>query len=138
MLSTVNFGYHPFAIDPVTISASTDSTTAGGRDYLLNCSSTLFDPDRLPDDTPSPNFQWSFNGSASLPSGVTATPTIISSRNSTSETYRSTLQFSSSLSQSLHTGMYTCQLGPGILVSNAMVTVDGMSCMHYCGSVHFF
>ena len=73
---------------------------------------------------PQPNFQWSFDGSASLPSGVTAMPTVMSSSNSNSETYTSALQFSQ-LSQSLHTGMYTCRLGPGRLLNNITVTVNG-------------
>ena len=124
--STVDFG---FLRDPVLviISPSTGSTdtSAGERDYSLNCSATLYDPVPLPDDVPSPNFQWSFNGSASLPSGVTAMPTIMSSSNSTSEIYTSTLQFSFPLSQS-HAGSYICRLGPGRLVSSAaMVTVNG-------------
>ena len=100
LVLTVNFGYR-FNVDHVIISPSTGSTTttAGKRDYSLNCSSTLFDPSRLPSDVPSPNFQWSFNDSASLPSGVAAMPTVMSGSNSTSETYTSTLQFSP-LSQS--------------------------------------
>ena len=123
----MNFGFH-FNLDHVTFSPSTGSTTttAGERDYSLNCSVTLFDPIRLPSGVPSPNFQWSFNGSASLPSGVTAMPTVMSSSNSTSETYTSTLQFSSPLSPFLHTGMYICGLGPGRLVNSVTVTVNGM------------
>ena len=66
----MNFGFR-FDLDPVTISAST-ATTAGESGYSLTCSSTLFDPVTLPTNVPSPNFQWSFNGSAPLPSGVTA------------------------------------------------------------------
>ena len=126
IISTVNFGYH-YDVDHVIFSPSTGSTTttAGERDYSLNCSSTLYDPSHLPSSVPSPNFQWSFDGSASLPSGVTAMPTVMSSSNSTSETYTSTLQFSSPLSQSLHTGMYTCRLGPGRLINSVMVTVNG-------------
>ena len=80
---------------------------------------------------PSPNFQWSFNGSASLPSGVTAMTTVMwSSSNSTSETYSSTLQFSR-LSQS-HAGMYTCQLGPGRLVNNVWIQVNGIKIVVMC------
>ena len=122
----MNFGYR-FNVSHVTISPSTGSAdpTAGQRDYSLNCSSTLFDPSRLPDNVPSPNFQWSFDGSTSLPSGVNAMPTVMSSRNDSSETYTSTLQFSP-LNQSLHTGMYTCRLGPGRLMKSVMVTVNGM------------
>ena len=121
---TVNFGFR-FNLEHVTISPSTGSATAGETGYSLTCSSILFEPSSLPSDLPSPNFQWSFNGSASLPSGVTAMPTVMSTSNSTSETYSSILQFSP-LSQSLHTGMYTCRLGAGILVNSAMVTVNGI------------
>ena len=122
----MNFGFN-FNVDHVIISPSTATAAcAGRRDYSLTCSSTLFQPSRLPSDVPSPNFQWSFDGSTSLPSGVTAMPTVMSSSNSTSETYTSTLQFSSQLSRSLHVGVYTCQLGPGRLVNSVMVTVNGM------------
>ena len=117
----MNFGFR-YDTDPVIISSST-ATTTGERDYSLTCSATLFDSGRLPSGVPSPNFQWSFDGSASLPSGVTAMPTVMSS-NSTSETYSSTLQFHL-LNQS-HVGMYTCRLGAGSLVNRAMVTVNGM------------
>ena len=123
----MNFGFR-FNVSHVTFSPSTGSTatTAGQRDYSLTCSATLFQPASLPSDVPSPNFQWSFDGSTSLPSGVTAMPTVMSSSNSTSETYSSTLQFSSPLSQSLHVGMYTCRLGPGRLENSVMVAVNGM------------
>ena len=119
----MNFGFS-FNVDHVMISPSTGSTatTAGERDYSLNCSATLFNPNHLPSGVPSPNFQWSFGGSTSLPSGVTAMPTVMSSSNSTGETYTSTLQFSP-LSQS-HAGMYTCRLGAGRLVNSVMVTVN--------------
>ena len=120
----MNFGFS-FNVDHVTISPSTGctATTAGQRDYSLNCSVTLFDPHHLPSGVPSPNFQWLFDGlSTSLPSGVTAMPTVISSSNSTSETYTSTLQFSP-LSQS-HAGMYTCRFGPGRLVNSVVITVN--------------
>ena len=122
----MNFGIR-FNVDHVTFSPSTGSTppTAGQRDYSLTCSTTLYEPSSLPSGVPPPNFQWSFNGSTSLPSGVTAMPTVMSSSNSTSETYTSTLQFNSPLSQSLHRGEYTCRLGPGRLVNSVMVTVNG-------------
>ena len=127
LLSTVNFGYH-FDFEHMIISPSTGSTatSAGRTDYSLTCSSTLFEPSHLPSisGVPSPNFQWSFNGSTSLPAGVTAMPTVMSS-NSTSETYTSILQFSP-LSQS-YTGMYTCRLGPARLVNSAMVIVNGIA-----------
>ena len=120
----MNFGFR-FDVDHVTFSPSTGSTatTAGERDYSLTCSSILFAPIPLPDNVPSPNFQWSFGGSTSLPSGVTAMPTVMSSSNSTSETYTSVLQFSP-LSQA-YAGMYTCRLGPGRLENSVMVTVNG-------------
>ena len=126
-ISTVNFGIR-FNVDHVTVTPSTGSTTtiAGQRDYSLNCSSILFQPNRLPSDVPSPNFQWSFDGSTSLPSGVTAMPTVMSSSNSTSETYTSTLQFSQ-LSQ-CHIGSYRCRLGPGRLENSVMVTMNGILC----------
>ena len=122
LLSTVTFRFH-YNVDPVTIFPSGFST-AGRTDYSLNCSSTLFKPSRLPTDVPQPNFQWSFNGSASLPAGVTAMPTVMSSSNSSSEIYTSILQFSP-LSQS-HIGNYTCRLGAASLVNSAMVTVHGI------------
>ena len=120
----MNFGYC-FDVDHVTISPSTGSTatTAGDTGYLLNCSTILFEPDRLPSGVPLPNFQWSFTGHTSLPSGVTAMPTVMSSSNSTSETYTSILQFPP-LSQCL-IGNYMCRLGPGRLMNSAMVTVNG-------------
>ena len=130
LLSTVNFGYH-YNLDHVIFSPSTGSTTAGKTDYSLTCSVALFEPSRLPSDIPSPNFQWFFDGSASLPSGVTVMPTVMSSSNSTSEIYTSTLQFSP-LSQS-HTGNYMCRLGPGRVVNSDMVTVNGV----YYNSYYF-
>ena len=122
----VSFGFR-FDVDHVTFSPSTGSTatTAGQRDYSLTCSVTLFEPSSLPSGVPSPNFQWLLNGCASLSSDVTAMPTFMSSSNSTSETYSSTLQFSP-LSQ-CHAGMYTCRLGPARLTNNVMVTVDGIA-----------
>ena len=121
----MSFGFR-HDIDHVTISPSTDSTTttAGERDYLLTCSSTLFEPTSLPSGVPKPMFQWLFGGSTSLPSGVTAMPTVMSDSNSSSETYTGILQFSP-LSPS-HAGMYTCRLGAGRLVNNATVIVNGM------------
>ena len=127
----MNFGIH-FDVDRVTFSPSTGSTatTAGQRDYSLNCSATLFQPASLPSNVPSPNFLWSFDDSTSLPSGVTAMPTVMSSSNSNSETYTSTLQFSR-LSQS-HAGMYTCQLGPGRLVNSVWIQVNGIKIVVMC------
>ena len=137
----MNFGYNltnHWVAHPVTISPS-GSSTAGETDYSLTCSSTLFDPIPLPDNVPSPTFQWFFgpNGNASLPSGVIPMATVLSSSNNTVynttsnttsnitiNTYSSTLRFSP-LSQS-HTGMYTCRLGAGRLINNAVVIVNGI------------
>ena len=98
------------------------STTAG-ETYSLMCSSTLASSNpSLPDpNIPSPTFEWFFgpNGNDPLPSDVTPMPTVLNSG-----TYTSTLQFSR-LSQSLHTGNYTCRLGAGSLVNSNMLTVNG-------------
>ena len=118
----MNFGFR-FNVDHVIISPSTPPTA--GAAYSLTCSSTLFDPSRLPSGVPSPNFQWFLNGCATLPSGVTATSTVVSSSNSSSETYSSTLQISS-LSR-CHVGMYTCRLGPARLMNSVTVTVNGIA-----------
>ena len=119
----MNFGFH-YDLDPVTTFPSGSTTV--GETYSLTCSATLFEPDHLPPDAPSPTFEWFFgpNGNAPLLSGVTPMVTVLSSSNSTSKTYTSTLQFSP-LSQS-HEGNYTCRLGPGSLVNSAIVTVHGM------------
>ena len=128
IISTVNFGAN-FDLPHVTFSPSTGSTppTAGQRDYSLTCSSTLnsvsdLDPDRLPVNVPAPRFVWSFgpSGSDPLPSGVTDMGTT----SSDNITFTSTLQFSP-LSQSLHAGRYTSRLGPGRLVRNVVITVNG-------------
>ena len=121
----VNFGPGPLISHPVTIFSASGSSIAG-ETYSLNCSAILFAPIPLPSNVPSPNFEWSFGASnnISLPSGLTPTATIISSNNTTSNTYTSTLQFSP-LSQS-HTGNYTCRLGAGSLMNSTMVNVIGM------------
>ena len=113
------------------MSASTGSTTAGKTGYSLTCSVTLFIPNGapasqqpLPPGVPPPTFEWFFNGSSSLPSGVTAMPT---TKDSTSEIYTGMLQFSP-LSQ-FHEGSYTCRVGAVSLMRNTMVTVNGM---HVC------
>ena len=125
IVSTVNFGIS-HDVDHVTITPSTGSTatTAGDTGYSLTCSIPLIDPTSRPNNVPFPNFQWSFGGSTSLPSGVTAMPTVMSISTSTTETYTSTLQLSP-LSQA-YAGMYACRLGPGRLVNSIMVTVNGM------------
>ena len=121
----MSFGFH-YNLDHVTISPSTGSTDTivGQRNYSLNCSVTLFDLRRLPSGAPSPNIQWCFDNCSisPLPSGVTPLPADMSSRNSSSKTYTSTLQFSL-LNQS-HAGMYTCRFGPGRLMNSVMITVN--------------
>ena len=126
VVSIVNFGFN-FGFNHVTFSPSTGSTatTAGQRDYSLTCSATLFDPSRLPSGVPMPMFQWSFDGSTSLPSGVTAMTTVMSSMNETSQTFTSTLQFSPPRLSQSHAGMYTCRLGPACLTNSVAITVDG-------------
>ena len=107
--------------DPHITTSSSGSNTAGAV-YSLMCSSTLnSDSIPLPVNVPEPRFVWSFgpSGSDLLPSGVTDMGTT-----SSGNTYISTLQFSP-LSQSLHAGMYTCRLGPGRLVRDVMITVNG-------------
>ena len=103
--------------------SSSGSTTAG-ETVSLTCSATLHSLNpTLPDpNIPPPTFEWFFgpNGNGPLPSGSTPTATVLSS-----STYTSTLQFSP-LSQSLHTGNYTCQLGAGSLMNNAVLTVNGI------------
>ena len=108
-----------FRVPPVTISPSGSIGTAG-ETYSLTCSATTFDSISLPSDVPSPTFEWFFgpNGTASLPSGVTPTPTMMDN----GTTYTSTLQFSP-LSQ-YHAGMYICRIGTGTLASSSMVTVN--------------
>ena len=117
---TVNFA-SLFNLSHVTTSSS-GSNTAGAV-YSLMCSSILnSDSIPLPNNARAPTFEWSFgpNGSDPLPSGVTDMGTT----SSDSITFTSTLQFSP-LNLS-HAGNYTCRLGPGRLVNNATVTMDGM------------
>ena len=103
---------------------SPSGSATAGETYSLTCSATLSSRNpSLPDpNIPSPTFEWFFgpNGDASLLSGLTPTETVLNSG-----TYTSTLQFSP-LSQSLHTGNYTCRLGAGSLVNSATVTVNGI------------
>ena len=134
LLFTVNFG----ANETVSILSSSTGSSTAGKIYSLMCSATLH-PDSipLPDNVPSPTFEWFFgpNGNASLPSGVTPMATTFNNV----DTYTSTLQFSP-LSQSTHAGMYTCRLGVGRLQKSTMVTVNGtnsldMSTCNYISSL---
>ena len=109
--------------DPHVHTSSSGSNTAGAV-YSLMCSSTLnSDSIPLPVNVSAPRFVWSFgpSGSDPLPSGVTDMGTT----SSDNITFTSTLQFSP-LSQ-CHIGSYTCRLGPGRLVTNTMVTVNGIA-----------
>ena len=108
----------------VAISPSGSTTARAGETYSLTCSATLHSNNPPSPDSyimPTPEFEWFYgpNGDALLPSGLTTPSTALNSG-----TYTSTLQFSR-LSQSLHTGMYTCRLGAGSLVNSAMITVNG-------------
>ena len=123
----MNFGVR-FDLPHMTFSPSAGSTpTAGQRDYSLTCSTILnsdsdLDPDRLPVNVSAPRFMWSFgpSGSDPLPSGVTDMGTTTSDN----ITFTNTLQFNSPLSQSLHTGLYTCRLGPARLMNNITITIN--------------
>ena len=97
---------------------SPSGSTTAGETYSMTCRATLYYRDPS---SPLPTFEWFFgpNGNTPLPSGLTPTPTLLSSG-----AYTSTLQFSP-LSQS-HAGNYTCQLGVGSLMnSNIISVVDG-------------
>ena len=95
------------------------SSTAGGSASLM-CSATavtIIPNNPLPLDVSSLTLEWLFGpNSNSLPSGVTATPTIMGNDNS----YTSTLQLSP-LNQS-YAGNYTCRFG-GTPRLSASVTV---------------
>ena len=108
------------------VNISQSDSNMAGEIFSLTCSATLMDspPSSI---VPFATFEWFFgpNGNASLPSAVTPMPTNLNTNN----TYTSTLQFSS-LSQSLHTGIYTCRLGAGNLVNSTMVTVKGIICIN--------
>ena len=122
---SVNFGRN-YSVPPVTISPPA-TLTAGEMGYSLMCSTILTEPLPLPSDIPTSTFQWFFgpNGNDSLPSGVTPRTTTSSmSSNPDGITYTSSLEFPQ-LNQRLHTGMYTCRIGAGILANNTMVTVNG-------------
>ena len=133
----VNFGAD-FKDPPVPTPQSFGSTTAGEIGHSLVCSTFFTEPFPLPTDLPipTPTFQWFFgpNGNSSLPSGVTPSMTTsLMSNNPDGIFYTSTLQFPR-LSQHLHTGMYTCRIGPGRLASNTIVTVDGRILERNCVS----
>ena len=104
------------------IITSSGSNTAG-ETYSLMCSATLHSNNPPSPESyimPPPTYEWFFgpNGNDPLPSGLTPTATTLGTDN----IYRSTLQFSP-LSQSLHTGNYTCRLGAGSLVNSNTFTV---------------
>ena len=102
------------------LSISSSGSNTAGTVYSLMCSSTLrSDSTPLPVNVPAPRFMWFFG-----PSGSDPLPFDMGTTSSDNITFTSTLQFSP-LSLS-HAGIYTCRLGPGRLVNNATVTMDGM------------
>lgn len=107
-------------IGAVSVSPAGTTTTTAGDNFNLQCSVDII-PNPLPENVPTPSFDWFFgSNNASLPSGVTVTP-LTSSGN----TYTSTLQFS--LLQESHGGMYTCRLaGNPRLANNNTIIVSGM------------
>ena len=120
----MNFGAE-YDLEQVSISSSGQYAVAG-RNYSLTCSATLRDDSSpLPSTvTIKPTFIWFFgpNSNGSLPSGVAPSETTTSDN----ITYTSTLEFPK-LSQSLHSGNYTCRLGPGKLVNSSTIdVVNGM------------
>ena len=128
MLSPVFFA----SINDIFVTISPSGPSTAGETYSLTCSATLHSNNPPSPESyimPPPTFEWFFgpNGNDPLPSGLTPTATVLNSL-----TYTSTLQFSP-LSQSLHTGNYTCQLGAGSLVNNNALTVNGkyMYTNHY-------
>ena len=114
---TVNFDGYP---NPVNITLSPPGPSVAGDTVSLMCSVTLVDPVPLPTTIPCPSFEWFFgpNGTAPLPSGVTARA------NFSGYTFISTLEFPP-LNES-HAGMYTCQIGAGMLANSLVISVDGM------------
>ena len=86
-------------------------------DFVLNCSAHIIIPSS--DCVPPPSFEWFFNYE-SLPLNVT-----VSNVTNNSNTYTSTLQFPA-LSESAHSGLYTCRLGGNErLAASTNVTVKG-------------
>ena len=114
-------------IGTVTISPATSTGTVG-EPFAVECSVDIT-PNPLPQNVPTPSFEWFFGGltNTSLPSGVT-----VSDVTNSGNTYTSTLQFSP-LTQ-CHEGMYTCRLGGNErLTANTVITVDNG--ITYC-SIH--
>ena len=124
MLSIVFFTCIANSLTATSVAISPSGSTTAGETYSLTCLATLNsrNPPLQDLNIPSPTFEWFFgpNGNAPLPSGLIPMATVLSGL-----TYTSTLQFSP-LTQSLHTGNYTCRLGAASLVNSAMVTVNGM------------
>ena len=101
------------------MSISQSGSGIAGETFSLVCSITLLTIP-LPSNVPAPTFEWLYDTSEELPSGVIPMETVWGSGN----TYISTLQFSL-LNQS-YSGMYTCRLGAGRLAKSTVVTVTGM------------
>ena len=120
LFSIVEFDSSP---NPVTLSPSGPGVV--GNAFSLMCSVRLISPIPLPSNVPPPTFEWFFgpHGNASLPSGVNPAATVWVPV--ISNTYSSTLQFSSALNES-HAGIYTCRLGAGQLANSIVVPLDGM------------
>ena len=86
--------------------------------FMLNCSAHIIIPSS--GCVPSPSFKWFFNYSESLPLNVA-----VSNVTNNSNTYTSTLRFPA-LSESAHSGLYTCRLGGNErLVASTNVIVKG-------------
>ena len=112
-------------IGKVVLNQSGFNTTriAGEINFTLKCSAYIR---TLPENVPLPTFEWFFgpDNSSQLPSGV-----IVSNMMNSSNTYTSTLEFST-LSES-HSGLYTCRLGGNErLAANTNITVKGTSAMN--------
>ena len=120
----------------VSVTVTPSGSTTAGETYSLTCSAALAarNPGGSPDSyvTPPPTFEWLYgpNGNAPLPSGLTQPTTEF---NSGTRSYTSTLEFSQ-LSQSLHTGMYTCRLGVGSLVNSNAFAVNGKCTSYSCST----
>ena len=102
----------------MTISPSDSNARTVGENFAPECSVDI-SPNPLPDNVPSPSFEWFFGPTNSpLPSGVT-----VSDVTNSGNTYTSTLQFSQLLAS--HAGMYTCRLGGNArLAANTLINVQ--------------
>ena len=111
-------------IEEVVLSwpASFNATRVVGEKFIgfmLNCSAHITIPS--PGSVPPPSFEWFFGlDNSTLPPNVT-----VSNVTNNSNTYTSTLHFPA-LSESAHSGLYTCRLGGNErLAASTNVTVKG-------------